>query len=289
MIPLLPKQLKAFDKHSSNKVGALFMKMGTGKTRVAVELVNQVENIDLVVWIAPLRSIKPKEESLLSIKDEVSKWGGFKAKEVIYIGVETIQSSDRQYLQLYKKIATTWKSFLIVDESIKIKNFDAKRTKRLIEFSKMVEYKLILNGEPITRDLLDLWSQFQFLDPETYDKLEQRLQGVHTASMYSKENLIYSIKKKKKNFKSWKEYKDFLLSSIHPDLKRMFDYQWSRFGYTDDVGACKYMVKRILLCDWEGNITWNRDNEFNYTKDQILHKNKLKREDEIVKKWTSLL
>ena len=166
MIPLLPKQLKAFDKHSSNKVGALFMKMGTGKTRVAVELVNQVENIDLVVWIAPLRSIKPKEESLLSIKDEVSKWGGFKAKEVIYIGVETIQSSDRQYLQLYKKIATTWKSFLIVDESIKIKNFDAKRTKRLIEFSKMVEYKLILNGEPITRDLLDLWSQFQFLDPE---------------------------------------------------------------------------------------------------------------------------
>ena len=32
---------------------------------------------------------------------------------------------------------------------------------------------------------------------------------------------------------------------------------------TDDVGACKYMVKRILLCDWEGNITWKRDFEFN--------------------------
>jgi hypothetical protein len=49
------------------------------------------------------------------------------------------------------------------------------------------------------------------------------------------------------------------------------------------------MVKRILLCDWEGSITWNRDFEFNYSKDQILQKNVLKREDEIIKKWMSTL
>lgn len=102
----------------------------------------------------------------MSIKDEVSKWGGFNAKEVVYIGVETISQSDRQYLQLYKKIATSWRCFIVVDESIKIKNIDAKRTKRLLELSKMVEYKLILNGEPITKDLLDIWPQFEFLDPE---------------------------------------------------------------------------------------------------------------------------
>lgn len=132
-------------------------------------------------------------------------------------------------------------------------------------------------------------TDLQELEPETYNQLERRLQGVHTAAMYGKENLMYSIKTLPDNFKTWKEYKDFLLSSIHPDLKRMFEYQWSRFGDTDDIGACKYMVKRILLCDWEGNITWSRDNEFNYTKDQILHKNKLKREDEIIQKWTQLL
>lgn len=139
--------------------------------------------------------------------------------------------------------------------------------------------------EKAFRCLTDL----QELEPETYDKLERRLKGVHTAAIYGKENLMYSIKELPKNFKTWKEYKDFLLSSIHPDLKRIFEYQWSRFGNTDDVGACKYMVKRILLCDWEGNITWNRDYEFNYTKDQILFKNQLKKEDEIIKKWTQLL
>lgn len=139
--------------------------------------------------------------------------------------------------------------------------------------------------EKAFRCLTDL----QELEPETYNKLEKRLKGVHTAAIYGKEDLIYSIKSLPDSFKSWKEYKDFLLTSIHPDLKRIFEYQWSRFGDTDDVMANKYMVKRILLCDWEGNLTWSRDFEFNYTKDQILFKNKLKREDQIIKKWMQIL
>lgn len=166
MMQLLPNQKKAYAKHLPNKVGALFMKMGTGKTRVALELVNSVPGVDLVVWVGPLRSIKPLGEDTPSIVDEINKWGGLNAKEVVYLGIETIQASDRQYLKLYKKISTAWRCFIVVDESIKIKNIEAKRTQRLLELSKMVEYKLILNGEPITRDLLDIWAQFQFLDPE---------------------------------------------------------------------------------------------------------------------------
>lgn len=131
-------------------------------------------------------------------------------------------------------------------------------------------------------------TDLQELEPETYNKLEQRLQGVHSAAIYAKENTMYSIKKLPKRFESWKEYKDFLLNSIHPDLKKLFDFQWSRFGDTDDVRANKYMVKRILLCDWEGNITMSND-KFYYTKAHILEKNRLKREDPVIKKWTETL
>lgn len=131
-------------------------------------------------------------------------------------------------------------------------------------------------------------TELQELEPETYDKLEQRLKGVHCASIYAKENLMYSIKKLPEQFKTWKEYKDFLLENIHPDLAKIFKYQWSRFGNTDDVGACKYMVKRILLCDWEGNITWARDNEFNYTRDQIKEKYKIKKQDKVIQRWFDL-
>jgi len=135
--------------------------------------------------------------------------------------------------------------------------------------------------EKAFRCLTDL----QELEPDTYEKLEKRLCGVHSASIYGKENFIYSIKNLPSNFKTWKEYKDYLLENINPDLSKLFKYQWSRFGDTSDVQANKYMVKRILLCDWEGSITWSRDNEFNYSREQILDKNRLKREDDTIKKW----
>ena len=165
MINLLPQQIEMKTKHLTNKCGALFMKPGTGKTRPMVEIVNSVKDVDLVVWIGPLRSIKPKE-GLPSIIDEINKWGGFHCHNVIYMGIETLQLSDRQYLQLYKQISTAWRCFMVVDESIKMKNFEAKRTQRMLTLGSMVEYKFILNGTPITKNLLDLWSQIHFLSPK---------------------------------------------------------------------------------------------------------------------------
>lgn len=50
------EQQLAFDKFSKLKVGALFMKMGTGKTKVALDLVNyNVENngVDFMLYITP--------------------------------------------------------------------------------------------------------------------------------------------------------------------------------------------------------------------------------------------
>lgn len=131
-------------------------------------------------------------------------------------------------------------------------------------------------------------TELQELEPETYDKLEKRLKGVHCAAIYANEKLIYSIRKLPEQFKTWKEYKDFLLENIHPDLAKIFRYQWSRFGDTDDPEANKYMVKRILLCDWEGNITWSKD-KYYYSREQIKEKAYLRRHDETIKKWFDAL
>ena len=141
-------------------------------------------------------------------------------------------------------------------------------------------------------------AELQELEPETYDKLEERLKGVHCAAIYARENLVYSIKKLPKQFKTWKEYKDFLLDNIHPDLAKIFRYQWTRFGDTDNIIACKYMVKRLLLCDWEGNITepnWLKKfpewgyNKFNYTKEQLRERRDLRGRDAVIKRWFETL
>lgn len=159
------QQKKGFSKLITYKVGALFMEAGTGKTRLAVELVNSVPNIDFVVWFAPYRTINTGK-GIKSVKDEVEKWGGFSCKDVKYIGVESISSSDRIYNEIESKLRESQYPFIVIDESLKIKNIQAKRTKRLILLSKLAEYKLILNGTPITRNLLDLWAQMEFLSPK---------------------------------------------------------------------------------------------------------------------------
>jgi SNF2 family DNA or RNA helicase len=46
-----------------------------------------------------------------------------------------------------------------------MKNFEAKRTQRMLTLGAMVEYKLILNGTPITKNVMDIWSQIHFLSP----------------------------------------------------------------------------------------------------------------------------
>lgn len=57
--------------------------------------------------------------------------------------------------------------FIILDESHRIKNRRAKTTKALWKLN-YVKYKLILSGTPITKDEIDLWSQFKFLNPSLW-------------------------------------------------------------------------------------------------------------------------
>lgn len=254
---LLQQQKSAIQKLIDNKVGALFMDMGTGKTRVSVELVNAVEGVDLVVWIGPLRTIKPLE-NIPSVKDEIQKWGGFRSPEVIYVGVETISSSDRTYLQLFKKISTAWRCFLIVDESIKIKNHDAKRTKRVLELSKMVEYKLILNGEPITRDLLDLWAQFQFLDPE-----------ILNMSLAQFKNTFCEYTRITKRFGGYKQYtKEFITGYEN------IDYLYSLVG--EYVYECDLELNvQQIFQNADYNLSEEEFKEYTFLKEKYLDNEKL--------------
>ena len=139
------------------RVGALFMEPGTGKTRVAMTLVNSTDCSD-VFWVGPLRTLD-------GIRQEAEKWGGF-AMAAHYYGVESISASDRIWMNLHNDIEQSRQPFVVVDESLKIKNAEAKRTRRLLEVGKMVKWKLILNGTPVSRNLLDMWPQMEFLSPK---------------------------------------------------------------------------------------------------------------------------
>lgn len=167
MNPLLQQQKSCLKHLERWRVGALFMDAGTGKTRAAMELISSTD-CNKVVWVAPLRTLS-------NVRAEIDKWGGIDNRRILYHGIESIGQSDRIYLQVYSEIND--KTILVVDESIKIKNFCAKRTKRLLELSKLTDYKLILNGTPVSRNLLDLWAQMEFLSPKILKMSEDRFKN----------------------------------------------------------------------------------------------------------------
>lgn len=147
----------AFEKLSRLKVGALFMETGTGKTKIALDLMAyKSHKVDYMLWICPC-SLKGE------IEQERLKWHPELTFDVV--GCESLGSSDRIYLETLEKVKTH-KAFIIVDESLKIKNTHAKRTQRIITIGDHAEYKLILNGTPVSKNIADLWSQMEFLSPK---------------------------------------------------------------------------------------------------------------------------
>lgn len=164
---LTKNQKQAFDKFKRLKVGALFMKQGTGKTKVALELIKTTDS-NLVLFFCPFST---KD----NLQDEINKW----TLDIDYkiIGYETLSSSDKTYIELLEEIENK-KLFIVADESIFIKNDDTKRYKRLISIAKMSDYRLILNGTPLTKNEWDIYNQMNFLSEKIIGMSKQEFLNV---------------------------------------------------------------------------------------------------------------
>lgn len=258
---LLIQQQEAKQHLLPRKVGALLMDAGTGKTRTAIELINSVDEVTEIFWFGPLQTLNDSRSSVIQ---EINKWGGL-LKPINYIGIESIGQSDRIYLEICSKIQNSKVPFLIVDESLKIKNADAKRTKRMLEFSRMAEYKLILNGTPITRDLLDLWSQLEFLSPLI---LNMRLaEFKNTFCYYTKIKKFIGRRQSpyEREFITGYENIDYLYSLIHPyifeaNLKLDLQQQYFEFNYLIDEQTKKeYELIKVKILDNEKLLAMNNN------------------------------
>lgn len=157
MRALSDNQQAAFEKLSELKVGALFLGCGCGKTQTAVALINSVDDVDLVLWVCPFQTKR-------NVAEELAKCGCRYPVDIV--GVESIGQSERIYLETLDKVKAAKRPFVVCDESLKIKNGLAKRTRRMRTIGALCEYKLILNGTPITKNIIDIYEQMQFLSPK---------------------------------------------------------------------------------------------------------------------------
>lgn len=184
-VPFTPMghQDRMLDHSFGLKSFAWFAKMGTGKTYTAIHLAFaqwKGGSIDKLAIICPstLRTVWQKEfakyatgEYDFRIHDSKAKWlTDFCRKvptdrlQVLAISVEGLGVSEG----LYDSVCGYYlggRVMTICDESSRIKNPDAKRTKRAITLGSMSEIRGVLNGTPIALGIEDLWAQYEFLDP----------------------------------------------------------------------------------------------------------------------------
>lgn len=169
---LMEHQIRACEKLIRSKIGALFMEPGTGKTRTAIEFAYRRKGkYDKIVWICPdnvKSTIAYEWRKHTSLDDEIYVWDDKTTDATIppalvhIVGLEGISMSTRVALALNSVV--TDQTFMIVDESARIKNHKALRTQRISLIGERAKYKLILTGTPTTSSgAEDLFSQMTFL------------------------------------------------------------------------------------------------------------------------------
>lgn len=157
----------------------LLEEQGLGKTKTAIEtFVAKKEEglVDRCLVVGPLSVINRngwgKQIGLYAPTHYTYTFIKGKPEEKLQI-INGDKSEYDFYLLNYEGIENvkddllSWvddRTMIILDESSKIKNFHAKRTKNCIELGNLTPYKMILTGTPITQNAHDIFSQFYFLD-----------------------------------------------------------------------------------------------------------------------------
>lgn len=250
---LTKQQEEAINHLREWRVGALFMEPGTGKTRAAMELIRGVE-CDMVLWLGPLRTLD-------AVRKEIGVWGGI--DNLLMVGVESISASDRIYLET--RAAIKGRCFCVVDESLKIKNAEAKRTRHIIELGQLCQYRLVLNGTPLSRNLLDLWAQMEFLDHRILNM--SIAQFKNTFCCYTTVTRREGYRQYTKEFITGYENVDYLYSLIRHyvyqcDLSLRISQMYEKVSYvlTDEEREEYQQLKEKYLDD--EMLLWKRNNIF---------------------------
>tara|TARA_R100000773_G_scaffold10258_1_gene9509 strand:- start:2571 stop:3995 length:1425 start_codon:yes stop_codon:yes gene_type:complete len=178
-------QKEALTECWDKKSYALFMEMGTGKTKVLLDNIGALRSQNMIngaLIIAP-KSVYtvwynteiPKH---LNVEYDMMLWKSTTVRQklvdfmlkpaiklkIFVINVEAL--SGEKGIFWAEEFCKRNNVLIAVDESTCVKNYQAKRTKNIIKLRKYSSYRRILSGFPTPKNPLDLYTQCNFLDPK---------------------------------------------------------------------------------------------------------------------------
>ena len=184
-------QKEVFDDSWAADYYALFMEMGTGKSKVAIDTMGALfenKQINTALVIAPKgvydnwfqkeipihlpdqikrRMVRWQPNFTKKFTEEIKRLavreeGDEDVLHILVMNVEAL-STKKGAASALRYLEINPDNMVIVDESTTIKNRTAQRTKNVIDLGRAAKYRRILTGSPITKSPMDLFSQCAFL------------------------------------------------------------------------------------------------------------------------------
>lgn len=181
-------QLEAFELSRDREAFALFAEQGTGKTKIMLDTAAYLYNLGrintlLIIapngvhrnWIArevpahlpdyvPYRAATLNggmSKKDLARFDELMAPGNF--LRILAVNVEYLARADAA--KRVERFVNATQAMAVVDESSRIKNPSAQRTKAVLALRKFLKYRRATTGTPVPNSPLDVFAQMMFLDP----------------------------------------------------------------------------------------------------------------------------
>lgn len=178
-------QEKAIVKARSKKHLALFYEAGTGKTgtiaRILAEDFNAHKRIRKTLIFAPIAVCKqwPPEigkftkipEAKIHVLTDAGKKRTEKLAELLERKESAIIVTNYESVQIkafYDLLLKFSPEIVVLDESHRLKDSQAKRSKAVYPLCAAADRRFILTGTPIPNSLLDLFGQYKALDPSVF-------------------------------------------------------------------------------------------------------------------------
>lgn len=163
---------------------AFYMDMGTGKTKTSLDLFTayfldvKVDRLLVVTKFSTRKNWEreiaihcpiPTEVMILNTTRprmfEEFNTSATDAFKILIVGTESLAAGNAiLYAQKFVDVST--RVGMIVDEAHMIKNHSAVRARNCVKLSKSASYRLIMTGTPVANGPMDVFMQFECLDPD---------------------------------------------------------------------------------------------------------------------------
>lgn len=273
-------QLKALDYLMVRHYGALYTDMGTGKTKVGIDLiVNRGFNLSLIVGTKKSCEVWEDEFNLHCKKPDVLcfRLDPYSTKIKIIKLEETLAKAKENSLKLViiinydsiwrkpfsEKLINLPIDCVICDESHRIKSPSSKCSLYLTRLGRRVENRFLFTGTPSPESPLDVYAQYRFLQPQifgtNFHKFRDRYENVDVQKTLYAGYRVLDKRKPYKNLDDLKEkmYRCAFYVKSNLDLPETTDITYTYTPSKTVIGIYKEVVKEGVYENDEGVLEIN--------------------------------